>query len=475
MEWIAPTDASGEPLLEASSPPTRDTSRPHVEPRGSCWFWLDLCPRRDKATTRVWRRDGWDRDNSPEHRPDTGDDYHACMERQSNFARWCDVSESNVSMHWTGTGTHHWSGSSPFRFRKFEYDDVREERRRSTLSSHSYSYDDGDDEPGINYPLREADAALLVDSNAVSPVLPDERLVHRDVLDSVVEPTHPDELSARRAARFWAEFEEVVDVRLKFLRDPSASASSELYLPEVMQGYSLATGAEQVRADFPNYWPSVLIQHFLSQGARMDGTIVPQRSAADFVSTTVLLSRMAGWAVSIVSPTAFACKWRYGRARPEEVAWNVSQGGGLSGAPASVVAKVRRMQLSSAEGFTAYSEGSPRHPSFPAMHSAASSSSLWLPIVMDLSAEQLQEARRLDWAVSRFRTVAGVHYDSDNRAGLMLGQQVVAKELPAFLFELFGSQIDRRRLEEKIVRHRFDWWGYQGKAEWAPPPPPPSP
>merc|ERR1719263_2153745 len=106
----------------------------------------------------------------------------------------------------------------------------------------------------------------------------------------------------------------------------------------------------------------------------MDATIVPQRSAADFVNTHVLLARLAGWAVSVVSPAAFASKWHHGRARPEEVAWAVARGQ-LPSAPWAVAQAIQAMNLTSAADFTAYPEGSPRHPSYPAMHSAASSAS----------------------------------------------------------------------------------------------------
>jgi hypothetical protein len=55
------------------------------------------------------------------------------------------------------------------------------------------------------------------------------------------------------------------------------------------------------------------------------------------------------------------------------------------------------MNLKSATDFTAYPEGSPTHPSWPAMHSASSAASFWLDIIMDLTEDQLCEARMLDW------------------------------------------------------------------------------
>lgn len=301
--------------------------------------------------------------------------------------------------------------------------------------------------------LRDA-ARELATSDAESPILPSEALV--SVRPSFVPPaTHPDDAEP---AAFWAEFEAVVDFQILREDGPEAPCAPYLSLPAIMSHFSLADAAEAVHSEFPNLWPSELVKYLLGQGARMDEAIVPQRSRTDFVNTDVLLARMTGWAVSVVSPSAFACKWENGRARPEEVAWAVAQGE-LGSVPAAVLAKVSAMQLASQTAFTAYPEGSPRHPSYPAMHSAASTSSLWLPVVMDLTDAQVAETRRIDWAVSRFRTFAGVHYDSDNRAGLTIGQEVIARELPRFLTQ-FGA--DRDVVAAKIARYRIDWWSYTG-------------
>lgn len=89
------------------------------------------------------------------------------------------------------------------------------------------------------------------------------------------------------------------------------------------------------------------------------------------------------------------------------------------------------------------------------MHSAASAASFWLAVVMDLSPSQYCEALRVDHAVSFARTVAGVHYVSDNTAGLNLGQQVVAETLAHHLSVKYGS--DRGTVQAKIDRLRHDW------------------
>jgi hypothetical protein len=64
--------------------------------------------------------------------------------------------------------------------------------------------------------------------------------------------------------------------------------------------------------------------------------------------------------------------------------------------------------------------------------------STWLDIVADLTSEQREEVRLLDYSVAIFRTFAGVHYDSDNRAGLQLGRRIVQEKLPDYLAETYG-------------------------------------
>ena len=108
-----------------------------------------------------------------------------------------------------------------------------------------------------------------------------------------------------------------------------------------------------------------------------------------------------------------------------------------------------------ATDFTAYPEGSPRHPSWPAMHSAASSSSFWMSVVFELTDEQYCQALLTDYAVSYARTVAGVHYTSDNIDGLNLGQEILAEFLKDHLVERYGA--NEANTQAKINAMRFDW------------------
>ena len=96
------------------------------------------------------------------------------------------------------------------------------------------------------------------------------------------------------------------------------------------------------------------------------------------------------------------------------------------------------------------------------MHSAASCASLYLAVLLDLTPEQIAETRRVDYCVATFRSLAGVHYDTDNRAGLALGQEVIARQLPDLL-KRFGA--DPNAVRAKIDRVRHDWNTYQGKSQ----------
>ncbi|CAK0909848.1 unnamed protein product [Prorocentrum cordatum] len=287
--------------------------------------------------------------------------------------------------------------------------------------------------------------------------------------NAAYRPTHADDADAADQARFWNEFEDVVTAQL--LRRNGALTQDIMSVHPLFAGDTMEQSAQRVRADFPTQFPTEQIMSYLgSMALTMDPEIFGQASCAstvEFVNGPVALGRMIGWAIAEVSPAAFACKWYVGRARPEEVAYNLSQGG-LSQAPANVRAMVDGMGLTARESFTAYSEGCPVHPAWPAMHSAASSLSTWLDVVALLTPAQRNEVRLLDYSVAYFRTFAGVHYDSDNRAGLALGQKIVREKLPDYLSEKYGCDAAskaaiRSRVQTKIASLEvLDW------ATWTP-------
>ena len=153
-------------------------------------------------------------------------------------------------------------------------------------------------------------------------------------------------------------------------------------------------------------------------------------------------------------------KWYYGRARPEEVVWEIVNGR-TDGVPPDLLALIEGnfATINSATEFTAYPEGSPCHPSFPAMHAASSAASLWMAVVMDLTPEQHCLVKQVDYAIAYARTVAGVHYPTDNIVGLQIGQEILAELLPGHLEYKYGA--DKEKVKEKIERVRFDWNEYE--------------
>ena len=262
------------------------------------------------------------------------------------------------------------------------------------------------------------------------------------------------------AVTFWGEFEQIVDLQAIRKNSGNTSMARDYLetLPAMFANHTVSAAAAAVEKDFPTDFPTTLAKKFLREKVVFDKTVVPH-TGNDFVNKVVMLADVIGWAVSIVSPTAFATKWQNGRARPEEVAWAVhSEDAHVASASATVVNKIKEgLGLIDAYNFTAYKNGSPKHPSWPAMHSAASSASLHLAVLLNLNPAQLAEARSLDCAVASFRTLAGVHYESDNMTGLAIGQEVIRRELPVYLAERYGSDLAAVELKINSVIEAHDW------------------
>jgi hypothetical protein len=189
----------------------------------------------------------------------------------------------------------------------------------------------------------------------------------------------------------------------------------------------------------------------------LDYEILPFRSRNDFIGTNVRIAALNTWSIGAVAAVSFAAKWHVGRIRAEEIAWLIAKGdiSEKDGANPNVVNLIKSMNLTNATSFTHYPEGCPNHPSWPAMHSAKSSASLWLAVIAELTPEQYCQVLRTDFAVAYARTIAGVHYVSDDIAGLNIGQTVVAEELADHLATTYGS--NKAAVEAKIKKLRFDW------------------
>lgn len=235
-------------------------------------------------------------------------------------------------------------------------------------------------------------------------------------------------------------------------------------------GLTLELVAKSVAGEFSNYHQQTLLKSFSSQlvesKADLDNPTKiklasdiggSKGSFNNFIGQEVRMGAINAWSLEAVAPINFFLKWNYGVPRPEEVAWNIHCGvyDDNDGVPSDLIKAIKAMKLENAADFTAYENGSPTHPSFPAMHSAGSTCSLWIPTLYDISDEQYLQTLRMDYAVAYARTVAGVHYPQDNLAGLNAGQRIIREKLPKFLSEQYGY--DEEKVKEKVKYLSFDW------------------
>lgn len=309
----------------------------------------------------------------------------------------------------------------------------------------------------LDYPLPHQKAIELRKTKAVSLVniadcdecfMPIWRLIEQ--VGGL--PSNP---SSNPDSPFWKEMAEVTE--MQFNRKNNVDPLTFMPLPNIWKGFDIHDVAKAVHNEFPGVHHINLIGELMKGGATIDREVIPSLCDIDFLRGTVMLSDLNTWTIAKVGPMNFGVKWYAGRARPEEVAWEIAQGniGVAEGVPAKLVADIQSMNLGDPTSYTAYPEGSPRHPSWPAMHSAASAGSLWIATVLNLTPEQYCEVQKVDYAISYARTVAGVHYPTDNTAGLNLGQQVLARQLPFQLHQKFGTK--RSTSRRKIAKYIFDW------------------
>ena len=324
---------------------------------------------------------------------------------------------------------------------------------------------------GIEFPLRSKDYPICCE---LGEILRSETFASSVVLENDHElqggenaeyyiqelggpPLHP---NTDVCSPFWDDFEHVLNVQM--LRRRNVEPSRLARFPDLWRGKNIHQIAEAVHDEYPGENQQEMIEWLWSQGVELDTDIVPFRSKRDFIGMEIRMADLNTWAINAVAAINFHLKWAVGRARPEEVAWKIARGEIKYGVPYRILKKVGDMKLSNYTEFTAYPEGSPDHPSWPAMHSAASSSSFWLAVILkDLKPEHYCEALRMDYGVSYARTVAGVHYPTDNIAGLNLGMKVLKRKMPEHFARNFGS--DPNRVRAKLERYYFDWADFDPK------------
>jgi hypothetical protein len=335
----------------------------------------------------------------------------------------------------------------------------------------------------INFPLNQADADFLRNySRSISVSLPDDECTKtidfkqvKDKLSAVnlYPTTYPEDDD------FWSEFIRVVEAQkhLKtYQKNPCMTDPLPLVMPRVTdlwKGFNIVDVAEAVHDEFQGIYTTQMIANWLTPESlnkdpvKFNNDAIPRKQAGDldFIRGPIMLADMIGRGVRLCAPCNFSLKWEVGRPRPEEVAFAVDQR--TLAVPKCVkweTAKIlkdtlRDFDMKDPTDFTAYAEGSPTHPSWPAMHSAAASSSFWLDVVLELSPEQRCEARMLDYSVSFARTVAGVHYEGDNLTGLTVGQEILAQRLPDILAREYGS--DPAKVQARVKEMRFDWTTFE--------------
>jgi len=196
-----------------------------------------------------------------------------------------------------------------------------------------------------------------------------------------------------------------------------------------------------------------------------------------FVNAEVALGFLLAWTIQTVSAVAFAAKWSGGRARPHEIVWEIYANDGKNlpyPVPKDIMRNIKKMNLSQDVDFTWGSRGSPGHPAHPAMHSAGSAISSWIQVVLDgdkLTEEKIEMSRRYDWSVATFRTFGGVHYISDNRAGLQLGRDILGINGPQFLGYTYGCDDESTAAIFEYANRKVPYvnWGTYFPAGWTNP------
>jgi len=258
--------------------------------------------------------------------------------------------------------------------------------------------------------------------------------------------------------KYWEELEHVVDVQIS--RRGGISPSDLNTWPDIWKDFETLTDiASAIAGEYPALHQQTFIGTVFKDGMELFQDSQPFRSHVDFVGVQVRIADINTWAFHAVAPINFMLKWHVGMPRPEEMAWLISRGELTSaddGVPEDIVNKIKSMNLEKSTDFTAYDGvGSPTHPSWPAMHSAGSTVSFWLPAIAKITPEQYCQALRVDYAVSYGRTVAGVHYQQDNIAGLNIGQRIIREQLPDMLADKYGY--DSMKIAVMLEGLSFDW------------------
>ena len=251
----------------------------------------------------------------------------------------------------------------------------------------------------LEYPLT-AVPANNGSSRLVNPMIGNPR--------GLKAPLMPGELG------FDAELHEVLEVRLDvtngrypadfMARHHPRADFDPMVMPEPLARKGLSIDDPQglanvVHMDSPIDMPLAVLMWLVGQtDVRLKESVSDH---VDFLGAVPYVIENLADAVKRNLIRAFEAKFYFGRPRPEEV---------LEADTAILFSK-----------FTAYPEGAPCHPAYPAGHGAAAAAVKVFDKMFHLLPWHKRVIYDCAYHWSQYRTLAGVHYATDNLAGLEVG------------------------------------------------------
>lgn len=310
------------------------------------------------------------------------------------------------------------------------------------------------EKPGEStYPLDELGRQRLADTEADTPT----------VFDPAVHLVSPADVRILNETETWDEIAEVLARRIECLRTQTGSVPIRHCKPgDIMKSLNIMTPAQlglAVHSDFPTWAGTESLKWSLQKGGKLRRLLPHSHTNREFTNGIVFAARALGWAVHTVSPTAFALKWYFGVARPEEIIQAAYEG--TVDTPHWITDQIEtymafHRNVESQHDWTAYPEGSPMHPSFPAMHGAGAGSKLLIKLLVDfdhMDEEDMHEHIDTFFGdMAHGRDNAGVHTWRDSEEGMRVGELCIAAEFPKLIESLGGDKIYVEELIEQYLQ-----------------------
>ena len=217
---------------------------------------------------------------------------------------------------------------------------------------------------------------------------------------------------------------------------------------EIMQRWGVTTAeqvAESVRADDPALHLTRMRMWLYEQGYKLR-PIFTDDPGQDFSRGPLPVAAAMDALPFHISPSAFAVKYYYGLARPQQIVERSLRG--TIEAPHWFLDELNRMGVS-LENFAGWFQyGFPPHPRFIAMHSAVARCALSAFVFFDLDDRGLDAVNVFERNVAHGRDNGGVHTFDDSSEGLKGGTAAVKAVLPGIVENLGGdAQMVRDLLE----------------------------